>query len=102
MGFLQDEEEEETQPMGRGELEPPRNFSNPVYETMFQEREAPIIKPSVDVSSITSLAEQTSLLHPKDTGTSSAVDTEQEEHSGLLPPDQTPPPGRAVIHVDSD
>ena len=34
--FLQDEDEEETRPMGRDELEPPRNFANPVYETMFQ------------------------------------------------------------------
>merc|ERR1712079_343799 len=99
MGFLQDEEEEETRPMGREELEPPRNFSNPVYETMFQEREAPIIKPSVDVSSITSLAEQTSLLQPQDPAKPSGMDTEQEENSGLLPPDQTPPPGRAVIHA---
>ena len=34
--FLQDEDEEETRPMGRDEMEPPRNFANPVYETMFQ------------------------------------------------------------------
>ena len=101
--------------MGRDEMERPRNFANPVYETMFQvqhnfslycidlqEREAPIIKPSVDVSSITSLAEQTSLLQPQDPAGPPGMETVQEEQSGLLASDQTPPPGRAVIHADSD
>ena len=56
----------------------------------------------MDVSSITSLAEQTSLLQPQDPAGPPGMETVQEEHSGLLASDQTPPPGRAVIHADSD
>ena len=42
--FLQDEETEVTREAG-----PSRNFVNPVYETMFQESEAPIIRPGAHV-----------------------------------------------------
>ena len=77
-----------------------------MLQSLFQECQAPIIKSNVDVSNITSVAEQTTLLRPDNDLTSSSraepsIVTESE-HSGLLRGDQTPPPGRAVIHTDSD
>jgi len=76
--FLQDEMEDEEETLTMEELEPSRNFVNPVYETMFQESSGPIIK-------------TTASLPP------------ESEQTGLLRSDSaTPPPGRAVIHTDSD
>ena len=88
--FLQDENGEDAR------MEPSRNFVNPVYETMFQECQAPIIKPGADLSSLPSSAEQATLL---------CQDQSQNvvgEESGLLRDQETPPLGRAVIHTDSD
>ena len=87
--FLQDENGEDARMM-----EPSRNFVNPVYETMFQECQAPIIKPGADLSSLPSSGEQATLLCQDQ----SIVG----EESGLLRDQETPPPGRAVIHTDSD
>merc|ERR1711868_127383 len=70
--FLQDDDEDESG-ITMEELEPSRNFVNPVYETMFQECQAPIIKNNVDVSNITSIAEQTTLLKPDDNLSSSST-----------------------------
>ena len=88
--FLQDENGEDAR------MEPSRNFVNPVYETMFQECQAPIIKPGAALSSLPSSAEQATLLFQ---------DQSQNvvgEESGLLRDQETPPLGRAVIHTDSD
>ena len=80
--FLPDENAED------GRMEPSRNFVNPVYETMFQECQAPIIKPSADLNNLLS--------------TEQATVVGEGEESGLLRGQQTPPLDRVVIHTDSD
>ena len=76
-------------------MEPSRNFVNPVYETMFQECQAPIIKPSADLSNLPSTEQATLLCQDK-------VVVGEGEESGLLRGQQTPPLDRVVIHTDSD
>ena len=88
--FLQDENAEGAR------MEPIRNFVNPVYETMFQECQAPIIKPNADLSNLPCTAEQATLLCPDP----SIVG--EDEESGLLRGRDTPPEGKAVIHNDSE
>lgn len=87
--FLQDENAEGDR------TEPSRNFVNPVYETMFQECQAPIIKPTADLSSLPSTEQATLLCQDK-------VVVGEGEESGLLRGQQTPPLDRVVIHTDSD
>ena len=114
--FLQDDDEDASDEQGTfsmEELEPSSNFVNPVYETMFQVNDtcskvysygsysvrrfflsfknvlfqdatAPIIRPSADLSSF-----------------HKSVNLVQEE-TGLLRGNEQGPPGRAVIHTDSD
>ena len=98
--FLQDDDDNDSRTFTMEELEPSRNFSNPVYETMFQETHAPIIKNNAVVSNITSVAEQTTLLQPStsaDEEPSHSLETEQSELMG-----ETNEPPRQVINTDSD
>ena len=46
--FLQDDDEipDDQDAFTMGEIQPSTNFTNPVYETMFQDTRAPIIRPS--------------------------------------------------------
>jgi len=91
--FLQDDEdipEEDGDGFTMGEIQPSANFTNPVYETMFQDStRAPIIRPSANLT-----------VHPPPSPTPSP--SVQEEQTGLLRGSQTAPLGRAVIHTDSD
>ena len=86
--FLQDDDE----PAVFEELQASRNFVNPVYETMFQGGQAPIIKTNSaeEVSEITAAADHPTL-------------APEGEQSGLLRGgDDVSSPGRMVIHTDSD
>jgi len=84
--FLQDDDDisEEQGAFTMEELEPSTNFVNPVYETMFQDTRTPIIRPNADLSSFNNSVHQI------------------PEHTGLLRSNEHAPPGRAVIHTDSD
>jgi len=84
--FLQDDDDvsDEHGAFTMEELEPSTNFVNPVYETMFQDTRAPIIRPNVDLTSFNSSLNQV------------------PEQTGLLRSNEHAPPGRAVIHTDSD
>jgi len=84
--FLQDDDDvsDENGAFTMEELEPSTNFVNPVYETMFQDTQAPIIRPNADLTTFNNSVH----LIP--------------EQTGLLRSNEQAPPGRAVIHTDSD